>query len=45
MKFVNAKVEDFLDKYINQSKTADLLIIDPPRVGMHPDALPNIIKF
>lgn len=45
MKFVNAKVEDFLDKYIAQWKSADLLIIDPPRVGMHPDALPNIIKF
>ncbi|MFK7780535.1 MAG: 23S rRNA (uracil(1939)-C(5))-methyltransferase RlmD [Candidatus Gracilibacteria bacterium] len=43
--FVNAKVEDFLDKYLSESKTADLLIIDPPRVGMHPDALPNILKF
>lgn len=43
--FVNAKVEDFLGKYLDQWKTADLLVIDPPRAGMHPDALPNILKF
>lgn len=45
MDFVNAKVEDFLDKYLSEWKTADLLVIDPPRTGMHPDALPNILKF
>jgi 23S rRNA (uracil1939-C5)-methyltransferase len=45
MDFVNAKVEDFLDKYISQGKKADLLVIDPPRAGMHPSALPNILKF
>ena len=45
MQFVNAKVEDFLDDYIAQDKKADLLIIDPPRAGMHPSALPNILKF
>ncbi len=28
-----------------QGEQADLLIIDPPRAGMHPDALPNILKF
>ncbi len=43
--FVNAKVEDFLDDYLKQWKTADLLIIDPARAWMHPDALPNILKF
>ena len=43
--FVNAKVEDFLGKYLEQGKSADLLVIDPPRAGMHPDALPNILKF
>lgn len=43
--FVNAKVEEFLDDYIAQDKKADLLIIDPPRAGMHPSALPNILKF
>ena len=58
IEFVNAKVEDFLEKYINtplnpplqegnnSSKgEADLLVIDPARAGMHPDALPNILKF
>ncbi len=45
MSFVNAKVEEFLDTYISQGKKADLLIIDPPRAGMHPSALPNILKF
>jgi len=55
MEFVNAKVEDFLDDYLNylsqfsptrrDGAAADLLIIDPPRAGMHPKALPNILKF
>lgn len=45
MDFVNAKVEEFLDDYLKKWETADLLIIDPPRAGMHPDALPNILKF
>ncbi len=45
MDFVNAKVEDFLGKYISNWKKADLLVIDPPRAWMHPDALPNILKF
>ncbi len=46
MIFKNKRVEDFLWEYIwgNEWK-ADLLIIDPPRVWMHPDALPNILKF
>lgn len=43
--FVNAKVEVFLDEYLKDWKKAELLIIDPPRAGMHPDALPNILKF
>ena len=45
MDFVNSKVEDFLKKYINDWNSADLLIIDPPRAWMHPDALPDILKF
>ncbi len=45
--FTNAKVEDFLTTYLSSptSKGADLLIIDPPRAGMHPKALPEILKF
>lgn len=46
MKFVNAKVEDFLKEFTAEWwKEADLLIIDLPRAGMHPSALPNILKF
>lgn len=45
MDFVNAKVEEFLWKYLDKWEKADLLIIDPPRAWMHPDALPNILKF
>lgn len=45
MDFVNAKVEAFLDDYLKSGEKAELLIIDPPRAGMHPDALPNILKF
>ncbi|MDD2487336.1 MAG: 23S rRNA (uracil(1939)-C(5))-methyltransferase RlmD [Candidatus Gracilibacteria bacterium] len=49
IEFVNAKVEDFLNEFETdirkETGLVDLLIIDPPRDGMHPDALPNIIKF
>lgn len=43
--FENSKVEDFLNKYLLEWKKADLLVLDPPRAWMHPDALPNILKF
>lgn len=45
MKFVNAKVEEFLGEYLKGWNTADLLIIDPPRAGMHPSALPDVLRF
>jgi len=45
IEFINAKVEDFLKEYTKNWEKADLLIIDPPRNWMHPDALPNILKF
>ncbi|MDD3794015.1 MAG: 23S rRNA (uracil(1939)-C(5))-methyltransferase RlmD [Candidatus Gracilibacteria bacterium] len=45
IEFINAKVEDFLGEYIKAGEKADLLIIDPPRAGMHPGALPNILSF
>lgn len=45
MEFKNAKVEDYLDDYIAEWKTADLIVIDPPRAGMHKNAVPNILKF
>ncbi len=45
MEFVNAKVEDFLKWYLEKWMKADLLIIDPPRAGMHPSTLPSILEF
>ncbi len=45
IKFENAKTEDFLKKYLSQKNKADLLIVDPPRSGMHPSALEDILKF
>jgi 23S rRNA (uracil1939-C5)-methyltransferase len=43
--FICDKVENFLDTYLSEGKSAELLIIDPPRAGMHPKALPNILQF
>ena len=43
--FINAKVEDFLQEYLEKDMKSELLIIDPPRAWMHPKALPNILKF
>lgn len=45
IEFVNAKVEVFLEDFLGKNLSADTLIIDPPRDGMHPNALPNILKF
>ncbi len=45
IEFINSKVEDFLTKYLEEKKKADLLIIDPPRAWINPKALPNILKF
>lgn len=43
--FENSKVEDFLWEYLKKWEKADLLVIDPPRAGMHPKALEDILKF
>ena len=41
---INAPVEDFLKQWKQaNNKTPDVIIIDPPRAGMHPDA-PDIIR-
>jgi 23S rRNA (uracil1939-C5)-methyltransferase len=45
IEFINAKVEDFLKDFKTSWQTPDVLIIDPPRAGMHPDALPSILSF
>lgn len=43
--FVNKKVEDFLNDYLESWEKADLIIIDPPRAWMHPKAVEDILKF
>lgn len=45
--FINEKTEKFLPKFLaeNTDIKNTSLIIDPPRDGMHPDALPDILKF
>lgn len=45
IEFINAKVEKFLEEFVKTWEKPEVLIIDPPRDGMHPDALPNIISF
>jgi len=45
VEFVNAKVEEFLKDFVKTWEKVDLLIVDPPRDGMHPDTLPNLINF
>lgn len=49
--FINEKTEKFLPKFLEENNAVTSpfsevsLIIDPPRDGMHPDALPDILKF
>lgn len=49
IEFVNDKVENYLDTdywYLNDSAhKLDLIVIDPPRAGMHPKAVEDILKF
>lgn len=45
IEFVNRKAEEFLQEFVSAGKNADALVIDPPRDGMHPNALPEILKF
>lgn len=45
IEFINAKVEDFLNDFKQKNESVDVLIIDPPRAGMHPSTLPNIAEF
>ncbi|HBA45008.1 TPA: hypothetical protein DCZ31_03425 [Patescibacteria group bacterium] len=53
VEFINAKVEDFLKEFVSETglensrpvSSVDLLVIDPPRDGMHPTALSSIISF
>ncbi|HBB27272.1 TPA: 23S rRNA (uracil(1939)-C(5))-methyltransferase RlmD [Candidatus Gracilibacteria bacterium] len=45
--FINEKTEKFLPRFLEENVGIKniSLVIDPPRDGMHPDALPDILKF
>ena len=42
---VNLPTEKFLTEFVARNARADTLVIDPPRDGMHPSALPSIMAF
>lgn len=44
VRVINAPVEKFLEEWKQEKKSApDVIVVDPPRAGMHPDA-PGIIS-
>jgi 23S rRNA (uracil1939-C5)-methyltransferase len=45
VKFINAKVEDFAAEFASTHGKADTIVLDPPRDGLHPKAIPHIISF
>jgi 23S rRNA (uracil1939-C5)-methyltransferase len=45
VEFVNAKVEDFASDFAKQGGRADTIVLDPPREGLHPSAIPHILSF
>jgi 23S rRNA (uracil1939-C5)-methyltransferase len=45
VEFVNAKVEDFASDFAKQGGHADTIVLDPPRDGLHPSAIPHILSF
>lgn len=45
VEFVNAKVEDFAVKFASENGKADTIMLDPPRDGLHPSAIPHILWF
>ena len=42
---INAAVEDFCKDFTAQGGRADVIVVDPPRSGMHPDAPVAIRQF
>jgi 23S rRNA (uracil1939-C5)-methyltransferase len=45
VEFINAKVEDFAEKFASEWGRADTIILDPPRDGLYPGAIPHILSF
>lgn len=42
---MNAKVEDFAKTFGESGGSADTIVLDPPRDGLHPSAIPHILSF
>ncbi len=45
LEMVCAPVEKYLQQYTDSGERADFLVVDPPRDGMHPDAIAPILAF
>lgn len=45
VEFVCNKAEVFAREFLEKGGKADTIVIDPPRDGMHPSTLPNILSF
>ncbi len=45
IEFINSSVENFLKEYLKKWNSANILVIDPPRDGINPKSLPDILKF
>ena len=45
VEFIQAKVENFAKDFANAWSKADTIVLDPPRDGLHPDAIPYILSF
>jgi 23S rRNA (uracil1939-C5)-methyltransferase len=42
---VSSSVEDFAHAWKARKKTTDVIVVDPPRVGLSADALATILTF
>jgi 23S rRNA (uracil1939-C5)-methyltransferase len=45
VEFVNMKVEDFAKQFASENGKADTIVLDPPRDGLYPSAIPHILSF
>lgn len=39
------KVEDFAKQFASENGKADTIVLDPPRDGLYPSAIPHILSF
>jgi 23S rRNA (uracil1939-C5)-methyltransferase len=45
MEFVEAKVENYAPKLLSQGIRADVVVVDPPRKGLHADGLRALVQL